>query len=173
MDDRLTERMKADRGWLARLMEKVPPFRGYLENTTIWEADKMVREELARRLSEVKGPVNKAISAAGQDVRAGTAISALEGLLNQVDKVANKVRFADYGHSAITAKIKLRAEDLARLLAADREMFAKLEAVEAAAGALAEAGPEKLEAALGALEGQFDERKKALVGAAEGGEKEE
>ncbi len=173
MDDKLTERMKADRGWLAKLMEKVSPFRGYLENTTIWEADKMIREELARRLSEVKSPVNKAIKAAGEDVRAGKAISALEGLLNQADKVANKVRFADYGHSAISAKIKIRAEDLARLLAADRQMFGKLEEVEAAGGGLAKSGPEKLESALGAFEGQFDGRKGLLVAAAESGEKEE
>lgn len=173
MDDKLTERMKADRGWLAKLMEKVPPFRGYLENITIWEADKMIREELARRLSEVKSPVNKAVKVAGEDVRAGKAISALEGLLNQVDKVANQVRFADYGHSAITAKIKIRAEDLARLLAADRQMFGRLEEVEAAGGALAESGPEKLESALGAFERQFAGRKGLLVSAAESGEKEE
>ena len=50
MDDQLLRRMKEDRGWLARQMEKVGPFRGYLENTSIWEADKLVREEISRRL---------------------------------------------------------------------------------------------------------------------------
>jgi hypothetical protein len=172
MDDKLVERMKADRGWLARQMEKVRPFKGYLENTTIWEADKMVREEIARRLTEVKPPVNTAIKAVGEDVRAGKALSALEGLLNHVDRVTNKVRFADYGHSAINAKIKVRAEDLGRLLAADREMFGRLEAVEAAAAALAERGPESLGSALSSFESQFGERKKVLVSAAESGEKE-
>ena len=173
MDDKLVDRMKADRGWLAKIMEKVPPFKGYLENTTIWEADKMIREEMARRLTEAKVPVNKAIKTVGEDVRAGKQLSALEGLLNQLDRATNKVRFADYGHSAISAKVKIRAEDLARLLAADREMFTRLEEVETAAAALDEAGAEKLESALNGFEGQFGQRKDALVGAVEAGEKEE
>ncbi len=172
MNDKLIDRMKDDRGWLAGIMQKVPPFKGYLENTTIWEADKMIREEIARRLTEVKGPVNAAIKKAGADVRAGEQISTLEGLLNQVDRATNRVRFADYGHSAISAKVKIREADLARLLAADREMFTRLEEVETAGGELAEAGPLKLESALNALEGQFGERKKTLVAAAECGEQE-
>lgn len=162
-DDKLIQRMKADRGWLAHLMEKVPGFRGYLENTTIWEADHMVRSEIARRLNEAKPPLNRAIEAAGEDVRAGGAISALESLLNLVQRVANKVRFADYGHSALTAKIDVRAEDLARLLEHDRSLFELLQAALAAAAAVSEGGPEELELALRAFEGQFDRRKDCLV----------
>jgi len=172
MADELIGRMKEDRGWLARQMEKVSLFKGYLENTTIWEADKMIREELARRLTEVKAPVNAAIRKTGEDVRAGSKLSELEGLLNRIDRVTNKVRFADYGHSAISAKIKIRAADLARLLAADRDMFGRLEAVESAGAGLADGEPAKLDAALGAFEGQFGERKQVLASAAEGAEGE-
>jgi len=172
MDDKLIGRMKDDRGWLARQMEKVGPFKGYLENSTIWEADKMIREEIARRLTEVKTPVNAAIRKAGQDVRAGEQLSALERLLNQVDRAVNKVRFADYGHSAVSAKIKIREADLARLLAADRQMFTRLEQVENAGTALGESGPAGLESALNGFEGQFGERKKTLVAAADAGGKE-
>ncbi len=162
MEDKLLQRMKADRGWLAEQMAQVPVFRGYLENTTIWEADKMIRDEIARRLSEAKTPVNKAIKAAGEDVRAGAGLAALERLLNLVDKAANKVRFADYGHSAISAKVKIRQQDLARLLAYDRCMFEQLAEVEGAADVVLEMGPDRLEAALATFERQFDQRKKCL-----------
>jgi hypothetical protein len=172
MDDKLLGRMKADRGWLAKLMEKVPGFRGYLENTSIWEADKMVREELARRLTAVKDPVSRAIRDAGKDVRAGDRLSELERLLNAVDRAANRVRFADYGHSAISAKIKIRPDDLARLLAADRAMFERLGEVEAAGETLGEKGPGAVEGALSGFESQFGTRKETLVAAAEQGEKE-
>jgi hypothetical protein len=172
MDDNLVARMKQDRGWLAKQMEKVGLFKGYLENTTIWEADKLVREEIARRLVEAKTPVNAAIRTASQDVRAGEQLSALERLLNRLDRATGKVRFADYGHSAISGKIKIREADLARLLAADREIFNGLEAVEAAAAALAEVGAGQFESALEGLERDFGERKQVLVSAAEGGGKE-
>lgn len=166
MSDKLTERMNADKGWVARQMSKVPGFRGYVENTTFWEADKMLREELARRLSEIKAPVGKAIEAAGEDVRAGKVLSALDGLLNGLDRTANTVRFADYGHSALDSKIKLGGDDLARLLAHDRGAFELLEAVEQAGAALAEAGADKLQAALDAFENRFAQRKQVLVEAA-------
>ncbi|MHC4917799.1 MAG: hypothetical protein ACYTGB_20170 [Planctomycetota bacterium] len=172
MDDKLVDRMKADRGLLAKIMEKVPGFRGYLENTTIWEADKMIREEIARRLTATKESVNLAVRAAGKDVRAGELLSELERLLTGLDGATNKVRFADYGHSAISSKIKVRADDLARLLAADRAMFERLQEIEAAGGELAEKGPGAMQAALGSFEGQFGARKDAMIAAAESGEKE-
>jgi hypothetical protein len=171
MPDALLDRMKADRGWLAGIMQKVPGFRGYLENTTIWEADRMVREELAGRLAACKEPVSAAVKAAGKDVRAGDRLSALESLMTRLDRVANKVRFADYGHSALSAKVKIREADLARLLAADRALFEKLPAIESAAAASASA-PESAAscaAALGAFELKFDARKQTLVQAAAGG----
>jgi len=171
MPDALLDRMKADRGWLAGIMQKVPGFRGYLENTTIWEADRMVREELAGRLAACKGPVSAAVKAAGQDVRAGDRLSALESLMTRLDRVANKVRFADYGHSALSAKVKIREADLARLLAADRALFEKLPAIESAAAASASASESAAScaAALGAFELKFDARKQTLVQAAAGG----
>jgi hypothetical protein len=165
MDDKLVARMKEDRGWLASIMSKVPGFRGYLENTTIWEADGMVRKELARRLTEAKDPVHKALRAAEGDVRKGSAITALEGLLQRLDGAGNRVRVADYGHSALTAKIKIGEEDLARLLAFDRSLFTGLEAIEGAAATVA-AEPQKLESAVQAFEDAFARRKQCLVDAA-------
>ena len=169
MADPLIERMKADRGWLARQMARVPGFKGYLENTTIWEADRLVRQELARRLAEIKAPVNAAIQAASGDIRAGQSLGALEALLTQADKAANQVRFADYGHGALTAKVKPREADLARLLAFDRAMFERLSAAESAAAALGSAGgagAEALAAELAAFEKQFAERKFCLTATA-------
>ena len=162
MDDELLKRMKADRGWLATQMAKVPIFRGYLEHTTIWEADKLVREEVARRLDNVKRPVEDAIRTLGEDVRAGERIADLNRLLNRLDESANRVRFADYGHSGISGKVKIRDEDLAQLLADDRGLFERLDEIEAAANVLAEMGPEKLESGLTSFEGHFDARKECL-----------
>ena len=67
MADPLVERMKADRGWLARAMSKVPGFRGYLENTTVWEADRLVRQEISRRLGELKAGMLADITLIRQD----------------------------------------------------------------------------------------------------------
>lgn len=162
MEDPIVERMKADRGWLAKQMEKVPLFRGYLEHTTLWEADGLVRAEIARRIGALKDPVNDALRRAGGDVRQGDRIHDLESLTSQIDRLANRIRSARYGHGGIGAKAKVREQDLADLLAHDRLMFSEVVAAEGAAAAL-DQGTKPLRAALDALEHRFQLRHEMLV----------
>ena len=61
MDDDLLQRMKKDRDAIADIMKEIPLLGEYVENSSLWEADRIIRLEVARRLDGLKGPVNDAV----------------------------------------------------------------------------------------------------------------
>ena len=162
MKDELLQRMMADLGWLAEQLGQQPVLKDYLAHRRYWDADRIIRDQICKRLRDLQGPVNGAIRKASENVRAGSLLSTLEGLLNLTERVANHVRAADYGHSALGANIKVNDEDLGIILAHDRALLEQLLEATAPVVGFDEDTAKGLKGILESFEKRFDERTECL-----------
>ena len=93
------ERARDRRNILEKLGAKIPGFRGYLERELRREVDKMQRDWLADQVDRVRSAVNGMIrtwSRTGH-LEVMTTAGSVEKAL---DRLANRIRHADYGSSA-------------------------------------------------------------------------
>jgi hypothetical protein len=151
---------------LERLMNVLPGFRGYREKELRRDADKILREHLARRLDLAKKPLDEAAAAA---TRSGglASINDIETARKRLDKVANRIRYADRGYAPLFAVIKVDEAALARVYAFDLSLVEGVDAVAAALGRAAAEGPPAVAAAIAemdALDARVTDRETLLRG---------
>ena len=118
----IRERIEEDRGLIKKIQTYVPGFRGYRRREDIRDADRMLRAQLAQKLSIqrrgleecrgilAQGPVTKELEMVG-------------GLINQFKKLEGQVAHAPVGYSGIAADIEVKEEALDRLYEYDARMF--------------------------------------------------
>ncbi len=152
---------RARRTWLERLGEKIPGFRGYLDRELRREVDKMQRDFLAAEVDRARQGVQAKI-------RVWSRKGALEHLdiasttEKLLDRLANRIRHADYGSSGFFDAVKIGEAELEELYRFDLELSQSVEALAGQIAALPEAPDE--ESLFGLLDGVekadrfFDER---------------
>jgi hypothetical protein len=125
MNDGL-ERARERRNILEELGAKIPGFKGYLDRELRRDVDKMQRDWLAGQVDRARFAVNgkiRAWSKAGKLDILATAGSVEKAL----DRLANRIRHADYGASGFFDVVKIRDAELEKIYAFD---LALAEAVE-------------------------------------------
>lgn len=155
------ERAREQRNWLERLAAKIPGFRGYFEHELRREVDKIQRDWIADQIDRGRSGVQEKIrewSRRGQLQNLDLA-SSMEKML---DRLANRVRHADYGNSGFFDAIKIREEELDALYRFDLELSVLVEDLAARIEALpGEAEETTIRAALDTVlqaDRLFDER---------------
>lgn len=116
------EHARGRRNWLERIVEKIPGFRGYLERETRRDVDKMQRDYIAERLDRGRHELQYKIrdwSRAGQLENLDIA-SSLDKLL---DRIANRIRHADYGTAGFFDAVKIGEAELEALYNFDLKMM--------------------------------------------------
>ena len=117
MNDGL-ERAREGRNLLERLGAKIPGFKGYLEREMRREVDKLQRDWLA-------GQVDRARFAVNSRIRDWTRSGQLDNLdlagslEKSLDRLANRIRHADYGSSGFFDAVKIGESELDRLYTFD------------------------------------------------------
>ena len=118
----IRERIEEDRGLIKKIQTYVPGFRGYRRREDIRDADRMLRTQLAQKLSIqrrgleecrgilAQGPVSKELEMIG-------------GLISQFKKLEGQVAHAPVGYSGIAADIAIKEEALDRLYEYDARML--------------------------------------------------
>jgi hypothetical protein len=125
MNDGL-ERARERRNILEELGARIPGFKGYLDRELRRDVDKMQRDWLAGQVDRARFAVNgkiRAWSKAGKLDILSTAGSVEKAL----DRLANRIRHADYGASGFFDVVKIREAELDTIYAFD---LALAEAVE-------------------------------------------
>jgi hypothetical protein len=125
MNDGL-ERARERRNILEELGARIPGFKGYLDRELRRDVDKMQRDWLAGQVDRARFAVNgkiRAWSKAGKLDILSTAGSVEKAL----DRLANRIRHADYGASGFFDVVKIREAELDKIYAFD---LALAEAVE-------------------------------------------
>jgi hypothetical protein len=105
--DRAIER----RNLLERIAARIPGIKGYLEREMRREVDKMQRDWLAEQVDRARRGLQRKIrdwSRAGNLGNLDLAASIDKAL----DRLANRIRHADYGYTGFFDAVKIRAREL-------------------------------------------------------------
>jgi len=118
----LFETVKGDQDFVKKLLSYVPGFKGYIERSNRRSADKLLRDQVALKYSELAGRASrlqKDLVDAGQ-----------VDLVDDIDKVSlllrtfsDRVKNASYGYSGFFDAVKINQEELAQIYAFDTAFF--------------------------------------------------
>lgn len=161
-----------------RLSERVaafiPGFRGYKEKELRRESDKLLRNHLNLKLSAAKNDL-KATAQRLSDRRYLDVLTDMDRLIAKMDRVVEKVNHASYGYTGFFDVVKIKEENLDRMIAFDAELLDEVERLAtdvAAFKAELNSGETKnlktkiqnLTDKIDAFEGTFDKREETILG---------
>jgi hypothetical protein len=105
-----------------RIAAALPGFRGYKEKELRRESDKLIRNHLYLKLSRDKDNV-RLISQRIADKRYFDVITDVDRLVAKMDRITEKVNHASYGYSGFYNIVKIKEENLDRMIAYDNGLL--------------------------------------------------
>lgn len=147
------DRAKVGRNLLERLVARIPGFAGYQDRELRREVDQRLRRDLAGRLDEARSRLSAHLRTLS--LADAALVGRLDGVLKDLDRVANALRHAGSGYAGLFDAVKIGEEQLAALYTYDLALLDEVEAVEAGVAEVAQGGGsaeelERLVAAAGA-----------------------
>ena len=166
--DPILDKARAAQNALERLMNSVPGFKGYRERDLRRDADRLQREHISARLEDGKKALNQIAAALtrGGDL---DVINDVETARKRIDKVANRIRYAERGYSGFFDAVKVDETILAKVYAFDMGLVEDVDGIRAAASAAsgasdARAAVQDLIGRIDALDARLSERENVLRG---------
>jgi len=105
-----------------RILAAIPGFRGYKEKELRRESDKLVRNHLYLKLSEAKNNL-RIIFQKLSDRRYFDVLTEMDRLMAKSDRIVEKVNHASYGYSGFFDVVKVREENLDRMIDFDNQLI--------------------------------------------------
>jgi hypothetical protein len=166
--DPILDKARAAQNALERLMNSVPGFKGYRERDLRRDADRLQREHISARLEDGKKALDQVAAALtrGGDL---DVINDVETARKRIDKVANRIRYAERGYSGFFDAVKVDETILAKVYAFDMGLVEDVDGIRAAASAAsgasdARAAVQDLIGRIDALDARLSERENVLRG---------
>ena len=128
-------RVEEDRGILKKIQSYIPGFRGYRFREDLRDADRMLRAQLADKLSKQRRGLEECRSTLVQ----GGGFKELDtvgGLINQFKKIEGQVTHAEMGYSGIAADVQIKEDELNKLYEYDVAMLDHITAMGASIDSL-------------------------------------
>jgi hypothetical protein len=147
---------------LSNLAHLIPGFAGYkaVEDRRI--ADKQLRAVIGERLTKIKDRLDAVVEGIS---RSGNldGLALIDQTGRRLERLIDRMRFADYGYSAVFDRVQLGDPELARLYQYDAVIMNEVGSFDSAVAGVESAGtdPAKLNQALAtfdALTAEFDRR---------------
>ncbi|MBI3931859.1 MAG: hypothetical protein HY317_00460 [Acidobacteria bacterium] len=160
--DPILDKARASQNVLERLGSKIPLFKGYLDRDLRRDADKLQREYVAARLEECKKALDD-WSAAATRTGGLDALNDVETARKRLDKVINRVRYADRGYSGFFDVVKVDEAVLARVYEFDLSLVQDAEQVRQTTE-WTEGGVQGMIARIDALDARLAQREEILRG---------
>ena len=157
-----------------RIAAALPGFRGYKEKELRRESDKLIRNNLTLKLSKDKDNV-RSISQRIADKRYLDVLPDIDRLTAKMDRITEKVNHASYGYAGFFDIVKIKEDNLDRMITFDNQLLDEVNALTASIDALKaqllsgnysnlkdkiQAVTDKLEL----LEDTFDKREEVIMG---------
>jgi hypothetical protein len=111
-----------------RIAAALPGFRGYKEKEIRRESDKLIRNHLALKLTKDKDNV-RSISQRIADKRYMDIFPDIDRLVAKMDRVTEKISHASYGYSGFFDIVKIKEENLDRMIAYDNQLLDEVNAL--------------------------------------------
>ena len=108
------ERVRKHRNILERLGSKIPGFSGYLEREMRRDVDKLQRDWLADQVDRARFAINGKIREWSRQGRLEN-LDRASSVEKALDRMANRIRHADYGSSGFFDAVKIGQAELDRL----------------------------------------------------------
>ena len=118
-----------------RIAAALPGFRGYKEKELRRESDKLIRNHLTLKLSRDKDNV-RSISQRIVDKRYIDVLPDIDRLVAKMDRITEKVNHASYGYSGFFDAVKIKEENLDRMISFDNQLLDSVNALTDAIDAL-------------------------------------
>jgi hypothetical protein len=169
-------RSKTQTGLLEKIELIIPGFRGYKEKELRRESDKLVRDQIYKRLYEaeaqVKDTYRTLVNQGAQDSWDDT-----DHLVARMDRITQRINHSEYGYAGFFDSVKVKEPDLDRMMAYDDQLLQQTDTITTAVqalkdtvdtGKLQDARSKVLDAtkAIDALELAYNGRKDVIIGAA-------
>lgn len=146
------EKAKAAMGGLEKAVAGLPGIKGYREKELRRDADKQVRESLARRL-EIRR--RKLTALQGELLAAGGLLwmDDVERVVGRLQLLIDRIKTASYGYAPLWALQRVKEGDLDRLVQFDQSLFDELGRLDEAVAGLEAAvkANDRIKEALGAV----------------------
>lgn len=157
-----------------RIAAFIPGFRGYKEKELRRESDRLIRNHLYLTLNTAKTNLRE-ISQRMADRRYFDVLTDMDRLLAKMDRVVEKVNHASYGYTGFFDAIKVREENLDRMIDFDNHLLDGVNALvteintfkaEIASNVTAnlKTRVQNVTDKLESLEDTFDEREETILG---------
>ena len=111
-----------------RIAAALPGFRGYKEKELRRESDKLIRNNLALKLSKDKDNV-RSIAQRIADKRYLDVLPDIDRLTAKMDRITEKVNHASYGYSGFYDIVKIKEENLDRMITFDNQLLDEVDAL--------------------------------------------
>jgi hypothetical protein len=170
----LYEQIKGDRGRIESFIGKIPGYKGYKEKEMRREADKLLRDALARRLEEQwrrLPDIQKQLLSSGQI----EWLDDIEGATMKLQTFIDRLETATYGYAGFFDAVRVKEDELDLLYDFDLSLDDQVDGITAAVDQLATAVMNKegvgeavarLNSASAAANETFNRRKDVLTGTA-------
>ncbi|RLE72200.1 MAG: hypothetical protein DRJ37_03375 [Thermoprotei archaeon] len=115
------KKVKKEKRLLEEIETLIPGFRGYKKREIRRESDKLLRDYIARKLKEAKSYLKDCILAIAESDKT-EFYNVLSRISAALDLATSKIEHADYGYSGFFDAVKIRSDDLERLLEYDSSL---------------------------------------------------
>lgn len=131
LPDQISGKVTGDMDPFKQILAKIPGFSGYIERQSRRDADKLLRETIARRVDEQ----HQRVSALQRDFISNRQIDYVDDLEAAAIKLrtfGDRVRRATRGYSGLFDAVKINEAELAQLYQYDAAMLEMVDEVERA-----------------------------------------
>ena len=111
-----------------RIAAALPGFRGYKEKELRRESDKLVRNNLYLKLTKDKDNI-RSISQKIADKRYMDVLTDIDRLSAKMDRITEKINHASYGYSGFYDIVKIKEENLDRMITFDNQLLDEVNAL--------------------------------------------
>ncbi len=127
----LYDQISGDRGRIESFMGKIPGYKGYKEKEMRREADKLLRDVLARRLEEQwrrLPDIQKQLLSSGQI----QWLDDIEGATMKLQTLIDRIKTATYGYAGFFDAVRVKEDELDQLYNFDMALDEEVDQITAA-----------------------------------------
>jgi hypothetical protein len=139
--DGIFEKVEGQRNALEKVIEAIPGWGGYQKRQKRRDADKLLRETLARKLQEQRQRLSAAQKMLINHGRLDL-IDDIESAVTQLKTFTDRIRFASYGYAGLFDAVKIRENELKQMYDFDAALVDYVERLDAANDHLRKAASE-------------------------------